>query len=213
MAGIIKTQKLSFKLLLLACAIAPFTSQAQKLYEVWYTGSDELIYKEIATHRIVDKDLIDLIVEYDKMYSQFITDSLRGITVYCDISSRTITYSVSYTAGIGGESPILLCEPINGREVHICFSELYKQVQLPYQHSVEFLKKSHPKQYEDYVVGQKESIELIGEGVGHRILVTSSFVEWKIVYDKYTGECISKDTPDVTKRYKKYRRRYSKREE
>jgi hypothetical protein len=197
-------QKLSFKFLLSVFVLMPFASIAQvPSYEVWNTGSDSLIYKEVATHRIVDEDLISLIVEYDRMYSQFERDSLRGITVYCEISDRTITYSVNYTVGIGGKSPILLCEPIGGREVHVVFLDnLSKQIQLPYQRSVELLKNAHPKEYEHHVAEQK----ITEEGSIHVMSVTNDFVSWEIVFDKYTGECLSKDTPNETRHYKNYQK-------
>jgi len=169
-------------------------------YEQWDTSSDELIYKEVATHKIVDKDLINLIVKYDKMYSRFIADSTLGITIFCKVSDATITYSVGYTVSIGGKSPILLCEPINGREVHITFLNIYRQVQLPYMRSVELLQNSYPKQYESHKISQREADK---EGGISMMGVTSSFVWWEIVFDKYTGKCLKKITPDKTKEYKK----------
>ena len=179
-------------------------SKAQHSYEKWDTNSEEIIYKEITTHKIVNKELISLIMKYDEMYSRFISDSTSGITVFCKISDKTITYSVNYTSSIGGKSPILLCEPINGREVHIKLGELYKQIQLPLQRSVELLKNSHPKQYNDYKVGQKEAEK---EGATHMIMVSGDFVSWSITFDKYTGKCLGKETPNRTRQYKK---RYKK---
>ena len=193
-----KGLKLLIKSFLLICIASKL--MAQHSYEKWDTSSEELIYKEIATHKIVNEELINLIVEYDDMYAPFIFDSTRGITVFCRISKKTITYSVCYTVGIGGRSPILLCEPINGREVHINLLELYKQIQLPYMCSVELLKKSHPKQYENFKIRQKEAEK---EGATAMTDVTSSFVWWEIIFDKHTGKCLKKNTPDRTKQYQK----------
>ena len=176
---------------------------AQQSYEKWDTGADELIYKEIATHEIVDEELINLIVEYDKMYSRFVSDSTIGITVFCKVSDKTITYSVGYTAGIGGKFALLLCEPINGREVHINLGELNKQIQLPFMRSVELLKNSHPKQYEEYKLMQKEAEK---EGSTYTISVISHFVTWDIIFDKHTGKCLKKNTPDLTNQYQQRQR-------
>ena len=172
---------------------------AQHSYEKWDANSEEIIYKEITTHKIVNEELINLIVKYDEMYSRFISDSISGITIFCKVSDKTITYSVSYTVGIGSKLPILLCEPINGREVHIKLDELHKQVQLPFQCSVELLKNSNTKEYEYYKVMQKEAEK---EGGTYIITVTNDFVHWSITFDKYTGKCLKKKTPDKTKQYK-----------
>ena len=196
-----KGLKSSIKFLLLIFIASK--SMAQQSYEKWDTGSDELIYKEVATHKITDKELINLIVEYDKMYSRFISDSIRGITIFCRVSKKTITYSVGYTAGIGGKFPMLLCEPINGREVSINLLDLYKQMQFPFMRSVELFQNSHPKQYEYYKLMQKETEK---EGGTYVITPTNDFVQWEIVFDKYTGKCLKKMTPDLTNRYQKQQR-------
>jgi hypothetical protein len=199
-------RKNEFRLLLLLFAVMPITLTAQKmydkpvLYETWNTGNDSLIYKEIATHRIVNEDLRNLIIEYDNMYSEFVRDSLVGITVSCRESNHTITYVVYYTADISGFSPIVLCEPINGREVHLYLGDLHHQVQLPYQRGVELLKNSYPRQYERLVIQQREAIK---ENRVAKELVTSDFVEWHIVFYKHTGECLFKFTPDKTGQYRK----------
>ena len=200
MSTIIKRLISRIKFLLLICIAS--NSMAQQTYEKWDTGSDELIYKEIAMHKIVDEELINLIVEYDKMYSQFV-DSTLGIIVLCRVIDKTISYTVTYTFGLGGKTPMLLCEPINGREVHVVLLDLYKQIQLPFMRSVELLKNSHPKQYEYYKLMQKEAEK---EGAIYIIDVHSSFVEWNIVFDKHTGKRLKKNTPDVTKRYQEQRR-------
>ena len=195
-----KELKLLFKFSLLTCVATPFVALAQSPFEKWDTESEELIHQEIVMHRIVNDDLKNLIVEYDKMYAQYVADSTLGITVYCRIFNRKIIYSVNYTVNIGRKSPVLLCEPINGREIHIDFGDLYKQIQLPFPKSVELLKKSDPEQYEDYVREQKLVEE---EGVTYVKATVSDFVTWEIVFDKYTGECLRKHTPNRTKRYQK----------
>jgi hypothetical protein len=134
------------------------------------------------------------------MYSEFARDSLAGITVYCEISDRTVTYSVAYTVDIGGFAPMLLCEPINRREVHLYLGDLRHQVQLPYQRSVELLKNSSPRQYERFVIRQREYIK---RDAIAKTIVTSSFVEWKIIFGNFACACLAKYTPDVTGRYRK----------
>ena len=196
--------KITFKSLLLIFAAIPSMSLAQG-YEKWDTGSDSIIFREVATHKIVNKELIAMIVEYDRMYSPIISDSTLGITISCRVSKKTITYSVNYMAGFGGKSPILLCEPINGRDVHIYLGEMNKQVQLPHMHTVELLKNSNPSLYDDYKFRQKE-IEKIEQGSFVVIDVISDFVHWSITFDKYTGKCLKKITPDRTKQYKKMKR-------
>ena len=178
----------------------PAAVYAQHSYEKWDTNSEDIIYKEITTHKIVNEELIDLIVKYDEMYSQFISDSTSGITIFCKVSDKTITYSVSYTVGFGSQFPIILCEPINGREVHIKLDELHKQIQLPFQRSVELLKNSDKQEYEYYKIMQKEVEK---EGVTYKRDVTNDFVHWSITFDKYTGKCLRKKTPDKTRQYQK----------
>lgn len=197
-----------FKALLLIGTAMPLASPAQQPYKSWDTGSDTLICKEIATHRIVDPKLIDLIVEYDRMYAPFVDDSL-GIILYCSVNTKTITYSIGYSVGIASKGPILLCEPINGREVYIDFFDLYRQVELPHPRAVELLKHSNPRQYRDFVEKQKECDDY-GDNALVMMSVTSSFVTWKIVFNKDTGKCIRKETPDKTRFYEQQRRKMNR---
>lgn len=182
---------------MLALVITPLMSIAQQPYENWDTDSEEHIYKEIITHKIINQELIDFIVKYDVMYAQSIADSTLGITIFCRVSKKTIAYSVSYSVNIGSELPVLLCEPINGRDVYLYLFDLHKQIILPRPRSVQLLKNSNAEQYEDYKRGQNELKKQGVDGIS-MITVTNSFPWWEIVFDKHTGKCLSKSTSNKT---------------
>ena len=206
---IIKKQKSDIKMFMFICFMA---SLSLTLIAQSNVSTDSIIPKEIITHKIVNKELKNLISEYDNTYSKYRDDPSMGISVYCYISlyrvrpfarlKNKITFSIGYMFDIGNKSNLIVCEPINGKEVSIVVQDLYNYITLPMEHSVELLKNSNLKQYQSI----KESLKKHGNS--YRYFSTSSFVWWEITFDKQSGKLLKKYTPDRTEEYEKNKGRF-----
>jgi len=168
----------------------------------------DTISKGIITHKIVDRKLINFISEFDKkylLYSQRTRYNNRGISLFCTIHSDSIVYYVSYMFDIGeGNYGIIVCEPINGKEVTMNVFNLHNHITLPRERSVELLKRSNPSEYRWHKQKQRE---YANTGSNYIYYSHSSFPFWIITFDKHTGKVLSKYTPNRTKEDEKYQNR------
>jgi len=137
------------------------------------------------------------------MYAHYAPDSILGISIFCRTWKNEIIYSVTHSVDIGGKCPVIVCEPVNDKDVHIVLFDLYDQIQLPQQRRIELLKNSNHDEYETHKKLQRETEETEPKAVDYGIMITYDFVSWEIVFDKNTGKCLRKKTPDRTKEYQK----------
>ena len=163
-----------------------------------HTNCQNMVYadnipKEIITHRIKSKELRDFILEYDNKFSQYAPNGAStGIIVSYSTHDGLLEYTVSYMTDIGNKTGVIVCEPINGKEVSIHIPELRNQIALPRERSVELLKNSNPEQYEFHKLMQKE---YEAKKKDYKYNRAGGFVEWKIIFD-YRGNLLSRDTPE-----------------
>ena len=167
----------------------------------------DTIQKEIITHKIMNDELKNFILEYDKKHSQYVDNgSSKGINITCDVHNNSIKYYVGYMDDIWNHTGVIVCEPINNKEIYIDMSNLRKQIVLPKKRSIELLKNSNLKQYEYHKYLLQKEIENNRETDDYEydIIMTGDFVHWEIVFDKRTGKCLWKYTPDKTGFYQKW---------
>ena len=90
---------------------------------------NEIINKSLLLHEIKNEILKEYIAQYDSTYNE----GEQGILINCEKS--TFNYEIKYTIAYYDPStwpskPMIKCEPINGREVIMTFSDYGDDVEL-----------------------------------------------------------------------------------
>ena len=150
----------------------------------------------------------NFISKYDKiyhLYAQRTGQNNRGINVSCTIHSDSIVYYIDYKSNIGGvyNYGIILCEPINNKDVTMNVANLSDHIVLPRERSVELLKNSNPRGYAYHL----EMLKKNNGNSDYLLYMTSSFPFGIIVFDKHTGKVLRKDAYDGNEGYQNRIRR------
>lgn len=173
--------------ILLLIGVAWITAQCRTPKVVYYdygTGQKETIDRKIVTHEIKNPDLKRLLKEYNDTYKDSSVVKDLGLSLYCDVYSDSICYSIGYTINISSGTPSIVCEPIDGKEVTLFLWDLWKDFKLLPARANELLKESNPESYRQNKELEKKTSWEKGQFIVWQDVATSSFPEWKVTFDR-----------------------------
>ena len=159
-------------------------------------SSDELSVDELLVHRITNERLKAELIEFDRTFSDYPSAQGRDlyISIY-DICQDSMTYWIGYMSGINITVPIVVCEPVNGKNVYLLLEGLGNDFNLDLRKRLEVLKNATPDEY----LTHKRAMETPTIIDGNReygpviIDVIFDFVGLRLVFD-HNQNLIRKDT-------------------
>ncbi|MDR2887009.1 MAG: hypothetical protein LBV26_03250 [Bacteroidales bacterium] len=170
---------ITLTLIVLCCACSPRAS-----YYDYGTGIRDTIYKEVIAHKIINPELKRLLTEYNTKYRNDPQVEGTGLCIYCHTYTDSICYDICYIAGINRISGLIVCEPVEGKDVSLIMIDLLNYFSLPTERSIEILKDSNPEEYLIHKENQKGLQRIKDEFERKITLVISDFPAWHVVFDR-----------------------------
>jgi hypothetical protein len=177
-------QALNFNWIALITLTLCCTCTPRVVYYNYDTGTQETIYKKVITHQILNPELKRLLSEYNAIYKDAIDIEGLGLQISCKIYTDSIYYIIGYAFGINHIPGLIICEPVDGKDVSLIMADLFHHFSLPSEHSIEILKNSNPKEYLWHKENQKKTQWVNGKFESVVTSVISDFPEWHITFDR-----------------------------
>ena len=179
-----KKQRLHFSCTILVITVLCFGCRPKVVYFNYDTGTSDTIIKKVITHQILNPELKQLLTEYNATYKDHPEVEGLGLYIYCRIYTDSIYYSVCYSSGINYVPGLIICEPIDGKDVSLIMADLYHDFSLPSERSIEILKNSNPEEYMTHKENQKATRWVKGGFKKPMTIVIFDFPGWDIVFDR-----------------------------
>ena len=179
-----KKQTLHFSCTIIIVIVLCFGCNTKVVYFNYDTGSSDTIIKKVITHQILNPELKQLLTEYNAIYKDHPEVEGLGLCIYCRIYTDSIYYSIGYSFGINNISGLIICEPIEGKDVSLIMMDLYHDFSLPSERSIEILKNSNPEEYMTHKENQKATRWVKGGFEELFTMVISDFPGWNVVFDR-----------------------------
>ena len=126
----------------------PYTPK--EVYYYYDSRAQDTIHKEVITHQILNSVLKRLLAEYNATYKNDPYAEGKGLRISCRMYTDSIYYKIGYASNMNEISGLIICEPVDGKDVSLIMFDLYHYFSLPSERSTEILKNSNPKALSKY---------------------------------------------------------------
>lgn len=180
---------LHFKVrMLLSCSlllcIGEYGCTPKVVYYDYDTKSPGMIDEKVVMHKIVNPELKHLIIEYNDKYKNDTIVRDLGLSISCKIFSDSIRYTIGYAHGFSSFPGVILCEPVDNKDVYLMIWDVLHDVSLPLNRGIELLKDANPKSYRSNKELQKDTKWSNGSFEEMTEITFSDFPCWEVVFDK-----------------------------